>query len=345
MLQCVSGAFVALKHLVSVNTKGKRSTLLKTLLGTGLSILSLSVQLIQPVAAAVFDRQGKQLSEVNLDPNQVNWQLLNSQNNVAYNGIGLIKIRDFSSCTGFFVQPQPNPDAPAYVLTNGHCIDLLENLLSPNEIVVDRSLRTYGRAPAILTFTPNYFAQVDRRRSTFTAKRVLYATMKNNDVALLELSVSQKDLMASGITPLQIAAKPAPVGTKIEVIGVPGESIPSTHHYLHRVGCSMGATVRVKEGDYEWKQALRHRCSLVGGMSGSPMLAKGKVVGIVNTGGGTGGRRSQLCTLDNPCEISKDGKQQPTANYNYGQLVSKFPGCFTKGVFNLQQPSCQLEKP
>jgi V8-like Glu-specific endopeptidase len=319
--------------------------LFKLLLGTSLSLLSLFTPLVLPVSAAVFDRQGKMLSEINLDPDKVNWQLLNSQNNQVFNGIGLIRIRDFSSCTGFFVQQQPNPAAPAYIVTNAHCIDLLENLLSPTEIAVDRSLRTYGREPAILTYTPNYFAKVDQGRMTYKVKRVLYATMKNNDMAVLELTISQQDLMATGIIPLQLAAKPAAAGTKIEVVGVPGESIPATNHYLHRVSCTLGATVWVKEGDYEWKQALRHRCSLVGGMSGSPMLANGKVVGIVNTGGGSGGRRSLLCTLDNPCEIAKNGKPQSTVNYNYGQLLDRLPGCFNQGIFNLQQPSCKLEKP
>jgi V8-like Glu-specific endopeptidase len=321
--------------------------LFKLLLGTGLSLFSLCAQLVSPVAAAVFDRQGKQLSEVNLDYNQVNWQLLNSQNSRTYNGVGLIKIRDFSSCTGFFIQPKPSDTAPAYVLTNGHCIDLLENLLSPTEIVVDRTLRSYGRSPAILTYTPGYFANIDRGRSTYAVKKVLYATMKNNDMALLELAISQKDLMASGVNPLQLAEKSAAVGTKIDVVGIPGEAIPFTQQYLHRVSCSMGAMVRVKEGGYDWKRALRHRCSLLGGMSGSPMIAAAgnKVVGIVNTGGGSGGRRSPLCTLDNPCEIAQDDKPKPTVSFNYGQLLDRLPGCFNQGVFDLQHPSCKLEKP
>lgn len=318
----------------------------KLLIGTSLSLLGLGTQLVLPLSALVFDRQGKTLSEVNLDHGQVNWQLLNSQNSYAYNGVGLIKIRDFSSCTGFFIQPKPSITAPAYVLTNGHCIDLLENLLSPTEIVVDRALRSYGRSPAILTYTPGYFANV-KARKTYQVRKVLYATMKNNDVALLELAISQKDLMANGVNPLQLADKPAAVGTNIDVVGIPAEAIAFTHQYLHRVSCSMGAMVRVKEGGYDWKQALRHRCSLLGGMSGSPMIAAAgnKVVGIVNTGGGSGGRRSPLCTLDNPCEITKDQQTKPTVSFNYGQLLDRLPGCFNQGVFDLKRPSCRLEKP
>ncbi len=318
----------------------------KLLLGTSLSLLSFCTQLVSPTAAIVFDRQGKTLSEINLDHGQVNWQLLNSQNSYAYNGVGLIKIRGFSSCTGFFIQPKPSATAPAYVLTNGHCIDLLENLLSPTEIVVDRTLRSYGRSPAILTYTPGYFANV-RGRTIYQVRKVLYATMKNNDMALLELNISQEDLMASGVNPLQLDDKPAAVGTKIDVVGVPAEAIAFNYQYLHRVSCSMGAMVRVKEGGYDWKQALRHRCSLLGGMSGSPMIAAAgnKVVGIVNTGGGSGGRRSPLCTLDNPCEITKDDKPKPTVSFNYGQLLDQLPGCFSQGVFDLQRSSCRLEKP
>jgi V8-like Glu-specific endopeptidase len=320
--------------------------LFKLLLGTGLSLLSLCTQLISPAAAVVFDRQGQSLSEVNLDYSQINWQLLKSENSRTYNGIGLIKIRDFSSCTGFFIQPKPSQSAPAYVLTNGHCIDLLESLLSPSEIVVDRNLRSFGRSPAILSFTPGYFAN-SRGRRTYPVKRVLYATMKNNDVALLELSISQKDLIAAGVNPLQLANKPAAVGTKVDIVGVPAEKIAFEYQYLHRVSCSMGATVRVREGGYDWKQSLRHRCSLLGGMSGSPMIAAtgNKVVGIVNTGGGSSDRRSLLCTLDNPCEVTSDFKPKPTASFNYGQLLDRLPGCFDQGVFNLNLSSCRLEKP
>jgi V8-like Glu-specific endopeptidase len=344
MLQCILVSI----EIFGINTTQQESdrNLFKLLFGTGLSLLSFCTQLVSPTAAIVFDRQGKPLSEVNLDHSQVNWQMLHSQNSYAYNGVGLIRIRDFSSCTGFFIQPKPSNIAPAYVLTNAHCIDLLENLLPPNEIVVDRSLRSYGRSPAILTYIPGYFGNIQGGRKTYTVKKVLYATMKNSDVALLELSISQKELIASGVNPLQLAEQPAAVGTKIDVVGVPGESIATTQQYLHRVSCSMGATVRVKEGGYDWKQALRHRCSLVGGMSGSPMMGAGnKVVGIVNTGGGTGGRRSPLCTLDNPCEIDKNDKAKPTVSFNYGQLLHRLPSCFTQGVFDLKQPSCQLEKP
>jgi V8-like Glu-specific endopeptidase len=319
--------------------------LLKLFCSAALSVLSLTCQLIQPLAAAVFDRQGTVLSEINLDPARVNWQLLNSQDHRIFNGVGLIKIRDFSSCTGFFIQSAArSANTPAYVLTNAHCIDLIENLLSPTEIVVNQQLRSYGRNPPILSYTPNYF-KGDRNRSTYIVKKILYATMKNSDVALLELNISQRELMLQGISPLALANHPASTGAKIEVIGIPGEAIPASEQFIYRSTCPLGPTVRLKEGGYEWRKALRHRCSLLGGMSGSPMISGGKVVGIVNTGGGTGGRRSPLCTLDNPCEIGAGGRRQPTTSSNYGQLVHQLTDCFDQGIFNLNRSGCQLEKP
>jgi V8-like Glu-specific endopeptidase len=296
-----------------------------------------------PVAAAVFDRQGNKLPEEGLDPNRVDWQLLDSSQNAAYNGVGLITIREFSQCTGFFIQT--NDRAPAYVLTNAHCIDLLNNLLKPTEIVVNRRLTQTGRSGPILTYTPDYFLRPQRARRTYKVQKILYATMSNSDLALLELPLTQRDLMRNGINPLAIARQPAKLGQRIDVVGVPGEVLPGNRQFLHRSSCLLGPTVRVKEGVYQWPQAIRNRCSVVSGMSGSPMIANGQVVGIINTGGGND-RLRNLCTINNPCEVGANGRPQHTVNENYGQPVDRLLGCFNeRGVFDLGQASCQLEKP
>lgn len=297
----------------------------------------------KPLTAAVFDRQGNKLSEVGLDPERVDWQLLESRPNVGYSGIGLITIREFSNCTGFLIAT--HHQAPAYVVTNGHCIDLIDNLLSPTEIVVDRRLRQSGRSAAVLSYTPDYFVKPQRSRRTYKVQRILYATMKNSDLALLELPITQGDLIRTGISPLTIAPQPAPLGQRIEVVGVPGSVIPNHRHFLHRSSCLLGPTVRVKEGVYEWTQALRNRCSVVGGMSGSPMIANGQVVGIINTGGGYD-RDRNLCALNNPCEVGSNGRPQHTIHENYGQPIDQLPSCFNeRGLFDLARSSCRLEKP
>jgi hypothetical protein len=298
---------------------------------------------MQPLAAAVFDRRGHKLPEARLDPDRVDWQLLDSRQHTTYSGIGLITIREFSNCTGFFIYT--NNQAPAYVVTNGHCIDLINNLLAPTEIVVDRRLRQTGRSAAVLTYTPDYFAKPHRSRRTYKVQKILYATMKNSDLALLELPLTQEELIRTGITPLTIAQQPAKPGQRIDVVGVPGEAIPNNRQFLHRSSCLLGPTVRVKEGVYQWPQAIRNRCSVVGGMSGSPMLSQGQAVGIINTGGGND-RLRNLCTLNNPCEVGANGLPQNTVNENYGQPIDQLPGCFNdRGLFDLARSSCRLEKP
>jgi hypothetical protein len=308
-----------------------------------LVVFLLAIDSTTPLAAAVFDRKGNKLPEVGLDPDRVDWQLLESRQNIGYSGIGLITIREFSNCTGFFIAT--SNQAPAYVVTNGHCIDLIENLLSPTEIVVDRRLRQSGRSAAVLSYTPDYFANPHRSRRTYKVQRILYATMKNSDLAILELPISQGDLIRTGITPLTIAPQPAKPGQRIDVVGVPGSVIPNNRQFLHRSSCLLGPTVLVKEGVYQWTQAIRNRCSVVGGMSGSPMIANGPVVGIINTGGGYD-RIRNLCALNNPCEVGANGRPQHTIHENYGQPIDRLLGCFNeRGLFDLARSGCRLDKP
>jgi hypothetical protein len=305
--------------------------------------LLLGIDGVRPLMAAVFDRRGQKLSETRLDPTQVNWQLLEGRQHPSYSGVGLIKIRDFASCTGFFVQT--NDTAPAYVITNAHCIDLLNNLLGPNEVVVNRSLHQAGRSAPVLTYTPNYFARPDRPRHTYRVQKILYATMKNSDMALLQLPLTQGELIRTGVKPLSIARQVASPGQQIDVVGVPGQVVPDNRQFLHRSSCLLGPTVRVKEGIYQWTQALRNRCSVVGGMSGSPMISGGQAVGIINTGGGYD-RVNNLCALNNPCELTANGRPLDTVNENYGQQLDRLPSCFTdRGLFSLNQPGCRLDKP
>jgi V8-like Glu-specific endopeptidase len=263
-----------------------------------------------------------------------------------YTGIGLIEIQGLSSCTGFFIKPSEMSQAPAYVLTNAHCIDLLSNLPTASEVIVDRPIKTlFRRDDSPLTFIPNYFARSKKPKRSYPVKKVVYATMKDTDVALLELPMTQGELMNTGIVPLTISPLPGLAGEKIEVVGVPGNKVPANRQFLHRSTCVLGRTVRVQEGVYQWNNALKHRCSIVSGMSGSPMLAQGKVIGIINTGGTEPRRDDDACTLDHPCE-QPDNKTSRSSLANYGQLLDRLPGCFDQqGTFSLMNPTCRLAKP
>jgi Trypsin-like peptidase domain len=172
--------------------------------------------------------------------------------------------------------------------------------------------------------------------------------MKNNDIAILELKITQQELVKASITLLQIAPNPPEVGEPSIVVGVPSEGVKDELNFLHATTCQTGEIANVKEDIYNWKKSIRHRCSIVGGMSGSPMISlkTQQVVGIINTGVNDNAAKQPQCSLNRPCEVVRDGSIQTFPLENYGQLVDRIPTCFDRrGIFNLYQSTCQLERP
>ena len=183
---------------------------------------------------------------------------------------------------------------------------------------------------------------------TIPVKRLVYGTMKNTDIAILELTKTQQELIAAGVVPLQIATIPPASGEPAIVIGVPSEGVKDELNFLHAVTCRTGELANVKEDVYNWKKSIRHRCSIVGGMSGSPMISlkTHRVVGIINTGVNDNATKQPQCSLNRPCEVAENGSIQTFPQENYGQLVDRIPSCFNaQGVFDLTQSTCQLERP
>jgi V8-like Glu-specific endopeptidase len=291
------------------------------------------------VNAAIFDRSGRKIPDRDVNSDRVNWQMLSTTTGRKYNGIGLIDV-GYGFCTGFLFTTGAHPTAPAYVLTNGHCQGSASKLPSEREIMVDRSSKT--------KFIVNYFHDFKPDRLTIRVKRLVYGTMKNNDIAILELTKNQQELTKAGIVPLQIAIKPSALNEPLVVVGVPSEGIKDELNFLHSTTCKTGEIASVKEDIYHWKRSIRHRCSIIGGMSGSPMISlkTNRVVGIINTGVNDNASKQPQCSINRPCEVSGNGSIQTFPQENYGQLVDRIPSCFDKqGIFNLAQSTCQLERP
>ena len=291
------------------------------------------------VNAAIFDRSGRKIPDREVNSPQVNWQMLSTTAGRKYNGIGLIDV-NYGVCTGFFFSTGIHPTAPAYVLTNGHCQGSFSKLPSDREIIVNRSTKT--------NFIVNYFHDFKPNRLTIPVKRMVYGTMKNNDIAILELTKTQRELTKAGIIPLQLATKPAVTGEPLIVVGVPSQGVRDELNFLHSTTCKTGESASVKEDIYHWQQSIRHRCSIIGGMSGSPMISlkTNQVIGIINTGVNDSAAKQPQCSLNRPCEVGKNGSIQTFPHENYGQLVDRIPTCFDRrGIFNLSQSSCKLERP
>jgi V8-like Glu-specific endopeptidase len=291
------------------------------------------------VTAAIFDRSGRKIPDRDVNSDRVNWQMLSTAAGRKYNGIGLIDV-GYGFCTGFLFTMGVHPKAPAYVLTNGHCQGSASKLPSEREIMVDRSSKT--------KFIVNYFHDFKPNRLTIRVKRLVYGTMKNNDIAILELTKNQQELTKAGIVPLQLATKPSALNEPLVVVGVPSEGIKDELNFLHATTCKTGELASVKEDIYHWKRSIRHRCSIIGGMSGSPMISlkTNRVVGIINTGVNDNAEKQPQCSLNRPCEVSGNGAIETFPQENYGQLVDRIPSCFDRhGIFNLRQSTCQLERP
>jgi Trypsin-like peptidase domain len=291
------------------------------------------------VNAAIFDRSGHKIPDREVNSDRVNWQLLSTAAGRKYNGVGVINA-NYGVCTGFLISTGVNPTAPAYVLTNGHCQDSFSKLPNEREVLVNRSSKT--------EFIVNYFHDFKPQRLTIPVKRMVYGTMKNNDIAILELTITQQELLWAGITSLQIARTPPMLGEPLIVVGIPSEGVKDELNFLHSTTCRSGQMANVKEDIYNWQRSIRHQCSIVGGMSGSPMISlkTNLVVGIINTGVNDNASKQPPCSLNRPCEVGKNNLVQTFPQANYGQLVDRIPTCFDRhGIFNLDRSACQLERP
>jgi V8-like Glu-specific endopeptidase len=172
--------------------------------------------------------------------------------------------------------------------------------------------------------------------------------MKGTDVTIIELNTTFKQLVKEGFTPLNIDPLPPTLREPVQVIGVPGTGVKSSLRYLHKAVCETGQSVNVNEDVYHWKNSVRHRCSTIGGMSGSPMISlkTNRVIAIVNTGVDDNALEQPECSWNRPCEVSGNGGISTFPEENYAQRVNAIPSCFDgKGVFNLNLSSCSLEKP
>lgn len=305
-----------------------------------LTFLSISMALVTNLAqAAIYDRKGNKLPDEAVNSSAVNWELLAAQNSKNYNGIGLFEKVGEGFCTAFFLNTKGDDNAPAYAVTNGHCA-VLPEFPKATEIITNR--------PSELVFKLNYFVNSKSFVRTLPIRQIVYATMKGTDITVFELNTTFKQLVKAGFTPLEIDTLPASLGEPVKVVGIPGSGVQSSLRYLHKADCETGQSVNLNEDVYQWQNSVRHRCSTIGGMSGSPMISRktNRVVAIVNTGVNDDAIKEPECSWNRPCEVSNSGKKLTLPDENYAQRVDAIPTCFDqKGVFNLNIASCKLEKP
>lgn len=229
-------------------------------------------------------------------------------------------------CSGSVVRPPgAGPDEPALVMTNGHCVRLMD----PGEVVVDAE---GGRAFTLLS------RDGDGTLGTLRADRLLYATMHGTDLALYRLTSTNSEVEALGTRVLELSTTRPGEGADIRVVSGYWREVYSCHvdGFVHEL----------REGPWVWHGSMRYtsRCDTRGGTSGSPVVdvSTGRVVAVNNTTNEDGER----CTRDNPCEVDAAGAVTVRPGARYGQPVHGLAPCLVGGGrLDPTAAGCALPRP
>lgn len=239
-----------------------------------------------------------------------------------YTGVAALSVA--SRCTGTVIDTGVD-SAPAYILTNGHCLGM--DGRGPNDVLIDEK----GSGDATF-FAFHDVAEADR--VTVPVVRFEYATMHTVDLGIARLDASLGDLRAQGITPLTIAPAGATSGAKVENIAVPVDGIEKDDWVLRKGSCTLSKQTDVVEFHWLWRDAIINNCpGVVGGSSGSPLIADGKVVSVLNTTNrGVTPQRGVACYLGQPCQVQGDTVKF-VVDTAYGVDLRGVDTCFPNGVF------------
>jgi V8-like Glu-specific endopeptidase len=245
-----------------------------------------------------------------------------------YDFEGIIKL---NNCSGSLIRFAGQPmTSKAIVLTNGHCYSkgVLGGMLQPNEVIYNkaqsRDMKIFNKAMKMFPVK---------------ATRVLYATMTNTDIALYELSDSYETILSKyKIESFTLDSVRPFEGTNIDIV---------SGYWERGYSCAIDSFIfNLKEGDWMFTDSIRYTdgCATVGGTSGSPIVSRGtrSVIAINNTANESGKR----CAVNNPCEITEDGKVTALKDKKYGQQTYNIYSCLRPDFnIDLSIAGCTLPKP
>jgi hypothetical protein len=246
---------------------------------------------------------------------------------------GIARFDGQAACTGTFIAPGNNPDAPAYLLTNGHCAQPWD----ANEVFLDEAAEEGWQA------TFNYFVDTTAEAINIPATRVVYSTMKGRDVAIVELAATVGELTVQGIAPHPLADTDPENSFELRVVGAPVTGVPAEVAFLREEHCLTTGRAELLEFIWHFNEATRNACQdIYGGSSGSPAFVGNDpaIIGLINTttiGGVT------PCGLGSPCEIRLEGTAW-LPDTSYVTPVAGLGACFNEtGTFDLALVGCPLD--
>jgi V8-like Glu-specific endopeptidase len=236
-------------------------------------------------------------------------------------------IVELSNCSGSLVRFHDSKDSDqALVLTNGHCVGMLD----PGLVIVNQA--------ANKTF--NLLRRDASKAGKLRATRLVFATMTKTDIGLYQVKETYDFIRQKfSIAPLTLTDEAPAMGTDIQIL---------SGYWKRGYECKIEAEVfKLQEGDWTMERSLRFSrpgCETIGGTSGSPVIATGsRTVVAVNNTGNDGGRK---CTVNNPCEVDENGSITAAKGLAYSQQIYWLAHCRTaEGVFDLNVDGCELPKP
>ncbi len=233
-----------------------------------------------------------------------------------------------SDCSGSLIRfEQSLATDQALILTNGHCLET--GMPNAGQVITHQaSNRTFDLM----------YSDPTRATATVTASEVVYSTMTKTDITVYLLTDTYASIQTKfGIQPFTLSAAHPALAQAINVI---------SGYWQRGYSCSIEAfAYELKEDQWTWSDSMRYSrpgCDVIGGTSGSPVVAGGTrtVVGVNNTI-----KDGEQCTLDNPCEIDANGSVTFHEGYGYAQETYLIAGCLNaENQIDDSIEGCQLPR-
>lgn len=245
-----------------------------------------------------------------------------------YNFEGIVAL---DNCSASLIRLEGSKESDSgLVLTNGHCLE--GGMPKPGVVVVNRpSTRVMWLA----------HPKTGQKGPMVRAREVVYSTMTNTDMTIYGLEDTYEEIYKKyGIRPFMLASRDVKIGESIEVL---------SGYWERGYACKVEAIVpTVREAEWTWHESIRYSrpgCEIIGGTSGSPVISvqTREVIGVNNTSNESGLK----CTINNPCEVAKDGTIHYAIGISYAQQTNWLYSCMIPGTaqLDLRLPGCLLPKP
>lgn len=301
---------------------------------------SLPDSLFNSVLGFIYAKDGRKLSDGRASSPEVNWRLASAKDGEPFNSTGvLVNAKNEPFCSATLLDVGADDNTPAYALTAGHCLKgSTINILTPKDV--------FTNLPTNIIFRLRNFADAEGRYVEVAARRFVYVTMKNIDVAVVELKQTMLALKLQGFRGVPLSREPAAVGDKLILIGSPLSGMRPEQQFTHEALCSVrgifDSVQDLSQNDepilYRINHCILHECSAVAGISGGAMLSveSGKIVGTL-TWIGLFAKREEVL----PDDFTRQFDQ-----FNGASPIFPLAACFNAhGIFDLNAHDCLLESP